>query len=381
MRVGIFVEVVKAEFHTGISRYVKRLVETLVSHHSEDTNFYLYYQKQSGEKPLDWLQDLPQVKHRPLWTPVNLLSEHPSVWWKYYLPLMLKWDRIDLFHGPNHYIPLKGNVPTVLTIHDIAYFFMTVHGEGMDAMMKRLTLQNMAAATSIVAVSESTAKDIIGQGADAEKVSVIYQGFEPNPKQPVTTELVNGVSIPTMSPYLLFISTLQPRKNVVYIVDEFARVCEQIPHHLVLAGAPGDSQSEVEAKIKTYGLEDRVHLTGFISDEERHALYSNADVFLYPSLYEGFGLVVLEAMSYDLPVITGNNSSLPEAAGDAGLTIDITQSEALSQAILDVLEKPGLRESMVSKGAAHCRAFGWDESARQMMALYKKVVNDNNKKR
>lgn len=128
MRVGIFVEVVKAQFHTGISRYVKKLVETLVSQDHCDVTYYLYYQRQPGEQKLDWLSANKQVKHRPLWTPVNLLSEHPSVWWKYYLPLVMKLDGIDVFHGPNHSVPVSGTIPTVLTIHDIAYFYMKVHG-------------------------------------------------------------------------------------------------------------------------------------------------------------------------------------------------------------------------------------------------------------
>lgn len=374
MRVGIFVEVVKAQFHTGISRYVKKLVETLVSQNHPDTTYYLYYQRQPGEQKLDWLTAHKQVKHRPLWTPVNLLSEHPSVWWKYYLPLVMKLDGIDVFHGPNHSVPVSGKVPTVLTIHDIAYFYMKVHGEGLDRMLKRTTLENIARATHIVAVSESTANDIIREGAAAEKTSVIYQGYEPNPGEASESSTILNHPIASLTPYLLFIGTVQPRKNVEYLIDEFARVSSKIPHRLIIAGAPGESQHTVEQKIAEYGLDDRVLLTGFISDEERHTLYKHADIFLYPSLYEGFGLVILEAMSYGVPVITGNNSSLPEAAGDAGIKVDIETQGALGEAILLLINDSHLRQKLIEKGLTHCHSFGWEDSARQMMTLYRQLA-------
>ena len=376
MRVGIFVEVVKAQFHTGISRYVKKLVETLVSQNHPDTTYYLYYQRQPGEQKLDWLTAHKQVKHRPLWTPVNLLSEHPSVWWKHYLPLIMKLDGIDVFHGPNHSVPVSGKVPTVLTIHDIAYFYMKVHGEGLDRMLKRTTLENIARATHIVAVSESTANDIIREGAAAEKTSVIYQGYEPNPGEASESSTILNHPIASLTPYLLFIGTVQPRKNVEYLIDEFARVSSKIPHRLIIAGAPGESQHTVEQKIAEYGLDDKVLLTGFISDEERHTLYKHADIFLYPSLYEGFGLVILEAMSYGVPVITGNNSSLPEAAGDAGIKVDIETQSALGEAILLLINDSHLRQELIEKGLTHCHSFGWEDSARQMMVLYRQLAQN-----
>ena len=374
MRVGIFVEVVKAQFHTGISRYVKRLVETLVSQHHPDVTFYLYYQRQPGEKKLDWLTDNKQVKHRALWVPANLLSEHPSVWWKYYLPLMMKLDSIDIFHGPNHSVPVTAKIPTVLTIHDIAYFYMKVHGEGLDRMLKRTTLENMASATKIVAVSQSTANDVIREGAAPDKTTVIYQGYEPNPGESTESSSIMNRPITSLTPYLLFIGTVQPRKNVEYLVDEFAKISASIPHTLMIAGAPGDSQQAVEKKIAEYGLGNRVLLTGFISDEERHTLYKYADVFLYPSLYEGFGLVILEAMSYGVPVITGNNSSLPEAAGDAGIKVDIETAGALGEAIITVVNDQQLKQDLIEKGLSHSHSFGWEESATQMMALYRQLA-------
>lgn len=378
MRVGIFVEVVKAKNQTGISRYVKRLVENMVAQNDGTFTFYLYYQNKIGEQKLDWLRNDKYVKHRALITPVDLLSEHPRIWWHYYLPAMLKWDRIDLFHGPNHYIPLKGSVPSILTIHDIAYFYMTVHGQGMDTLMKASTLQNLNAATHVVAVSESTARDLVKQGAESSNISVIYQGYEPNPNTQLQVETIGDIRLSEIAPYLLFVGTIQPRKNVTYMVTEFAKVANEIEHNLVLAGAPGESYDEVVKLIDKYNLQSRIYLTGFISDEERHSLYSRAFAFLYPSLYEGFGLVILEAMSYGIPVITGNNSSLPEAAGDAGMLIDCAAEGALAGSILKLVQNDELRREMITKGNKHKDSFNWHDSAKAMMDLYVDIGGSGN---
>lgn len=375
MKIGIFVEVIKAKNHTGISRYVKRLVESMVESNNDKYTFYLYYQKLPGEQKIEWLRDKAYVKHRALPTPINLLSEYPRLWWQYYLPTILKLDRINVFHGPNHYIPLKGSVPTVLTIHDIAYFFMNVHGEGMDGLMKSSTLQNTKHASHVVAVSQSTADDLIAQGVAKEKISVIYQGYEPNPKTKTTLSAVKEFKLSDSSPYLLFIGTIQPRKNVIYLIEEFAKVYQQTNHNLVISGAPGESFEEARQCVAQLELNDRVFFTGFISDEERHALYSNASIFLYPSLYEGFGLVILEAMSYGVPVITANNSSLPEAAGDSGVLIDVNESGALAEAIMKVLDDNELRNTLIQKGLQHSNSFNWSKSAKKMLNLYADIGN------
>lgn len=377
MKVGIYVETVKAAQQTGISRYTRRLVETLVERYPR-VQFYLYHQRVARQPVFSWLADHDNVTLRGLWTPADWVSEHPRLWWHYYLPLVVRYDRLDLFHGPNHFLPRRLHCPMVVTIHDLAYFFMQVHGAGLDKLLTQWTLDAMEQADAVVCVSHSTANDVIEQGIDEHKVCTVYQGYEPKPQQQLSADCLSNLrqwaeGLAIQQPYLLFLSTIQPRKNVLYLIKEFAACMHSIPHQLVLAGAPGESQAEAEQLVRALGLQERVVFTGFISDNQRHYLYLHADVFVYPSRYEGFGLVILEAMSYGIPVITGNNSSLPEAAGDAAMKVDISAKYALASSIKELTLNRQLMALLRSKGLKHCHSFSWDRSADEMMSVYERT--------
>jgi glycosyltransferase involved in cell wall biosynthesis len=367
LRIGIYVETVKVSQKTGISRYVIGLVEALLEESDENDSFFLYYQKEhffSGT--LNWLIDHPKVKHRAIYSPSNLAASRPRVWWDYWLGLNLRLDRIDVFHGPNHFLP-KTKIPTVLTIHDLAYYYMNVHGAGLDRVLRHWTELSFDRASHIICVSEATRSDCIKEGCEPEKTTTIYQGFETNSSVKVLSSMFD-------KPYLLFLGTIQPRKNVVLLVEAFALIANKIPHKLVLAGAPGDSMNDVERLIAELQLGQRIEITGFISDQERMSLYQHADCFIYPSKYEGFGLVVLESMSYGVPVITLANSSLPEAVGDAGILVDQESPEHLADAILSLVSNKVLRNTLIKKGYEHIKKFSWANCAQQTMAIYRNLV-------
>jgi len=372
LRIGIYIEPVKVSDKTGISRYIIGLVETLIQLDKHNT-YYLYYQTNVFNKhTIDWLDTAPNVIHRPLRFPHNWLGERPRLWWQYYLPFFLHLDKTDVFHGPNHYVPLGGNVPSIVTIHDLAYYYMNVHGEGMDRVLKQWTNQAMAKATKVVAVSKSTAKDCEKEGVSSDKLSVIYQGYESADDASVKTLDYSLTQLPDSStPFILFVGTVQPRKNIPCLVQSFAKICHQIPHNLVIAGAPGEDSQIVDDLIAQHGLTDRVIKLGYISDEQRSALYQHAEVFVYPSKYEGFGLVILEAMSYGVPVITSNNSSLPEAAGDSAILVEADSVTQLAEAIKQVCSDPALREKLITRGLNQATRFTWKDCATAMLALYK----------
>lgn len=365
LRIGIYIEAVKVSSKTGISRHIIGLVEALVKENSGNL-YYLYYQVNLFEKEkLNWLRGLPNIKLRPLPFPSTWLTEHPTIWWKYYLPLKVWKDNVDVFHGPNHFIPLSGNIAKVVTIHDLAYYYMNVHGEGIDRVLKMWTNQAMQNADVIVSVSQSTANDCIKEGVPKEKVKVVYQGFEP-----AISDVTERDTIKSERPYILFVGTIQPRKNVEYIVQSFSQVKDMISHDLILAGAPGDSNSAVEKLINDLKLKDRVTLTGYISDERRHLLYKYADIFVYPSKYEGFGLVLLEAMSYGIPVITASNSALKEAAGNAALYCDGQTTKSLADALNSLISNKEIKDDLVKKGYEQIKKFTWQNCAQQMLSIY-----------
>ena len=372
LRIGIYIEPVKVSDKTGISRYIIGLVESLVSLNTNNI-YYLYYQTNLLNKEIvDWLNDCSNVRHKPLRFPQTWLGDRPRLWWQFYLPFRLYLDKIDVFHGPNHYVPLRGNIPSVVTIHDLAYYYMKVHGEGMDRILKQWTNQSMASATAVVTVSKSTANDCHNEGIPAEKITVIYQGYESADDTSVKSLNYSATLLADSdTSFILFVGTIQPRKNVPCLVESFAQVCHQIPHNLILAGAPGDDSLLVDELIERHDLSNRVIKLGYITDEQRSALYQHAELFVYPSKYEGFGLVILEAMSYGLPVITSNNSSLPEAAGDAAILVDTDSVTQLANAIKQVCLDPVLRKKLISRGLEQATRFTWKDCATAMLALYK----------
>lgn len=367
MKIGIYCETAKVSNRTGISRYVIGLVEALLRENKENT-LYLYYQSDClFSKPLAWLESHPKVKHRPIYSPGNLASNRPRLWWDYWLPFYIWKDNISIFHGPNHFLP-KTKTPTVLTIHDLAYFYMNVHGTGLDKILQHWTSISMHRATRVLSVSESTKNDCIKEGCSPKKLTTIYQGFEANK--------YGKLSQPNLeSPYILFLGTIQPRKNVELLIESFANIADSIPHQLILAGAPGPSSEAVIKAIEHHNLSKRITLTGFISDTERQELYMGASCFVYPSKYEGFGLVVLEAMSYGVPVITTNNSSLPEAVGAAGITVQDNNTEELSAAILKIVTCEESQRNFRKKGLEHAKSFSWDACAKKTLKVYEEVVN------
>jgi glycosyltransferase involved in cell wall biosynthesis len=372
LKIGIYIEAVKVSSKTGISRHIIGLVEALVKE-SSGNFYYLYYQADPFEKEkLNWLSDLQNVKLRSLPFPSAWLTEHPTLWWKYYLPLKVWQDNIDVFHGPNHFIPLSGKTAKVVTIHDLAYYYMNVHGEGIDRVLKNWTNQAMLKADVVVTVSQSTANDCIKESVPKEKLKVVYQGFEAAIKDVKDDDMVKGER-----PYILYVGTIQPRKNVEYIVQSFAQIKDSIAHDLILAGAPGDSSSAVETLINDLKLKDRVILTGYISNERRHLLYKNADVFVYPSKYEGFGLVLLEAMSYGIPVITASNSSLVEAAGNAALYCDGQNTSSLVDALNLLISNKEIKEDLIMKGYEQIKKFTWKNCAQQMLSIYDVAAKTN----
>jgi glycosyltransferase involved in cell wall biosynthesis len=375
LRIGIYIEPVKVSDKTGISRYIIGLVESLVNLDKENI-YYLYYQTSLVKKEsLNWLNDQPNVKHRPLRFPHKWLGDRPRIWWQIYLPFFLYTDKINVFHGPNHYVPLRGKVPSVVTIHDLAYYYMKVHGEGMDNILKQWTNQAMAKASKVVTVSRSTAIDCEKEGVPSKKLSVIYQGYEgaSNPSIEKLDHSATGLKDKSL-PFILFIGTIQPRKNIPNLIESFADAAKKIPHNLVIAGAPGDDSELVDKLILHHGLESRVIKLGYISDKQRSALYQHADLFVYASKYEGFGLVILEAMSYGVPVITSNNSSLPEAAGEAAILVDSNSISELATAIVAVCCDSSLSQSLTKRGKYQATQFNWADCAKAMLKVYQEVA-------
>jgi glycosyltransferase involved in cell wall biosynthesis len=376
MKIGIYIEVLKSAEKTGIGRYIEGLIKSL-SEIDSDNEYLLYYQTPLFSKPLEInLTKGPNFKLRPVKFPTKWFDERPRLWWDYYLPFITDRDKLDVFHGPNHFIPSKGKCKKIVTIHDIAYFFMDVHGEGMDRILEQWTRKSFAAADKIITVSNSTAKDCIKEGALPEKVETIYQGFESSYDHlKLTIEekeaVVQEMQLPEKC--ILFLGSLQPRKNLAFLVKAFAMIADKTTHSLILAGGHGSSYEKLCLLVAELGLQKRIIFTGYINDKERAALYQHSELFVYPSKYEGFGLVLLEAMSFGLPVITTDVSSLPEAVGDAGTLVSVDDKDELAAKLSELLNEEMLRDKFIQAGFKHCQSFSWQCSAKKTLEIYREL--------
>ncbi len=359
----------------GIGRYTRELVRAL----TKVDNIHQYRLFSAKQPPVFPVTDpLPQGPH---------ISHHPAplgerwlyrLWYRLKLPLPVQWvtGQLDLFHSPDFVLPpVSGRIPTLLTVHDLSFaHYPEVFPEPLVRYLNTVVPWSVARATHILADSQATKDDLtaIWQVAP-EKVTVLYSGvnsgFRPVESAAEITAVRERYNLAD-SPYILAVGTVQPRKNYQMLIRAFAPLADQFPHNLVIAGGKGWLYEEMMAEVAWQGLESRVRFIGFVADEHLPALYSGAALYVFPSLYEGFGLPILEAMGCGVPVLTSNASSLPEVAGDAAVQLAPKDKTAWTDAIARLLADDSRRAQMVAAGFRRVRQFSWQKSAQQLLTIY-----------
>ena len=286
---------------------------------------------------------------------------------------------IDVYHATNYFLPPAGSARRVVTFHDLAFVKRPeLCSPKISGLFARLAGGFAAEADAVIACSESTRKDTVELlGADPAKVAVAYEAvdedFQPVERAKAAALLEKRHNI--RQPFVLFVGTLEPRKNIPALVEAFAGLAKDIPHTLVLAGGQGWNSESVFDAIEQFGLRDRVVCTGFVSPHSDLALfYSAADAFVFPSLYEGFGLPLLEAMACGCPIAAANTSSVPEVAGPAAEYFDPEEPADIGRAVRKVLEDAPLRYSLVAHGLVQAAKFSWENCARDTLDVYRRVL-------
>jgi glycosyltransferase involved in cell wall biosynthesis len=295
---------------------------------------------------------------------------------------------VDLCHSPFFPLPeqvlkMKG-FPTVLTVYDlIPIHFPQFFDFGEDQMMRTM-LEKLNPETFITCISASTKLDLCNHAVqiDPERVFVTYlaasDNFYPCHDEKTLSIMRKKYSIPGSCRYILSVSTLEPRKNIDHAIRCFVRLVLQEGLDdlcLVLTGAKGWKYDRILAEVENAdAIMDRIILTGFVPDEDLAPLYSGALAFVYPSLYEGFGLPPLEAMQCGTPVITSNNSSLPEVVGDAGIMVDPVDADALCQAMLNLYQDESLRNTLAKRSLERASLFSWDKCVKETIAVYRQAA-------
>jgi glycosyltransferase involved in cell wall biosynthesis len=377
LRIGIIGHLLSFEptyRQAGVSRYSEALVRELPNVGPEEE----YVVFTGGARPPASRGFDPGIE----WVHSRLPTARPEarILWEQTVGMTIaRRYRLDLIHAPVNVTPLVSGAPRVVTIHDLAFHLYPEQYPGAKQrylrLMTRLSVQRAA---RVIAVSEATRQDVIRHyGAASEKVVTVPNGvsddYRPLPAEQVAAfRAANGLP----ERFILFVGTLQPRKNLETLLRAYARVVDEIGWELVVAGATGWAYDPIFETARALGLAERVRFAGYVPGEELPLWYNAAGMFVYPSLYEGFGLPLLEAMACGTPVIAANTSSLPEVVGDAGLLVDPRDVEAMAQALRSLAESESLRDDLSERGQQRAAAYSWRRTAEETLAVYRDVMRD-----
>jgi glycosyltransferase involved in cell wall biosynthesis len=308
-----------------------------------------------------------------------------DLWLLGYLPFRLRALRADVYHGPAVFLPhIKLGYRTVVTIHDLVSFrFPETVPWRYSVYMRLMTRLAARSADRIIAVSHATKTDLVETlGVAPGKVVVIHEAVGAEFTRPLSPATIDAAvrRYGLRHPYCLFVGNLEPRKNLPALIEAFAEVRRRFKMdgrsmQLALVGTRAWLHAGIFRAVERHGLGDDVAFTGYVPIGDLPALYGGAACFVFPSLYEGFGLPVLEAMAAGAPVIAARTGSIPEVAGDAALLVDARVPGELAAAIEAVLSEAALRERLIARGRARAATFEWDAVARQTLAVYEAVYH------
>lgn len=302
------------------------------------------------------------VKNQKLWTATALTKK-----------LFQDRGKIDVFFSPTHYLPFFVGAPSMVSVLDLSYIhFPNLFNKKDMYQLKLWGTYSAKKAERIFTISEASKNDIIKYyKVSSNKVSVIYPGIKKMESK--STNIKNKYNIER--DYILFVGTLQPRKNILRLIEAFSEIKDKYVE-LLIVGKKGWMYDEILNAPKKYGVEANVRFLENVPDEDLPSLYSKAICFVLPSLYEGFGLPVLEAMQNGCPVITSKISSLPEAGGDAAIYINPLDPLDIAAKIEKVLADKQLREKMIKKGYEQVEKFSWEKSAQETLKVLESMVQN-----
>lgn len=358
MKIGIEAERSNHRSKTGVEHYARNLIEHLarLDHHNDYT---LYLRS----RPESWLLSLPKNF-------VLKVIPFPKFWTQLRVSWEILMHPVRVLFIPASAMPFIHPKGTVVTVHDCAWqHYPESFTWGMRTFLHWSTRFAVNRAKKVIAVSEATKRDLTRfYGVPEHKIAVVLHGYSHDENQ--TVRLSDSVAQRLPERYVLFLSTLQPRKNLELLIDAFRElksVHPELPHKLVVAGKPGWKCESILKKIEQN--QDLVVYLNHIADQDRWPVYRNADLFVHPSLYEGFGMWILEAFASDVPVAVSGVSSLPEVGGDAALYFDPRKREEIVIAMEKVLLDENFAQSLIMKGRERLKEFSWERCARETLAV------------
>lgn len=355
----------------GLGRYAESLARALSALIPEE--LALFYNAERGIVPLAGMAHLPSYTVALGYKPWRML-----VWLGQLarLPFNRLMPEATLFHATEHLLPPLRGIPTVLTVHDLIFRHLPEHHKRLNRWYLNATMPLYCRrATHIIAVSEATRQDLsAAYNVPPEKVTVVLEAADPQfkPQPPERVRYAQGVyGLPEL--YLLYVGTIEPRKNLTRLLHawEPLYVGGDAPP-LVMAGKRGWLAEDFYAALDASPAREGVRFTGYVADDDLPALYSGALAFVFPSLYEGFGLPPLEAMACGAPVLCSNTSSLPEVVGDAAILVEPTSVDAIREGLRRLLSDAELRAELRARGLQRAAMFSWKRAAAETLECYRR---------
>lgn len=359
---------------SGIGRYINELLTNLVKIDEFNQYFILLNENLNSNHPLTSLNKKNVTK-------IKVSLQGLTLRQNYLIPKFIREIKPDLYHHPHFDLPFGIQIPSIVTIHDVVYLknphFLMTQSYLKLFYMKNMFMRSLRKAARVIAISETTKKDLVELfHTIPDKIIPIYHGinqFHKTINEREETNILKKYSIP--KPFLLYVGIRRPHKNLPILIDAFHRLIQSTRNdiYMVIIGRAYRDYTVPEEMVKKYNLQDRVRFLEYVEDTVLPTIYRQAEIFIFPSLYEGFGLPLLEAMSYDLPVIGSKCSAIPEIMGEAGLLFDPHSADDLSEKINILLNDPTRRNKLVETGRQRIKNFTWEKTARQTLQVYEDV--------
>ena len=354
---------------TGIGVYVKHLLEALQKIDAQ--NHYLLI----SNGPINLTLENQN------WTKIEgtitkkLLS---TLWMQFWAPIFAAREGIDIYWSPRHHLPvyLPSRIKKVVTIHDLTHRLFPDTMALPNLIVEKLLMgSSIKKADCVIANSNSTAQGIAEYySIHPKKMVTIYPGKPLLPDR-IHKDPILPLNLPKR--YFLFVGTLDPRKNLLRVLNAFEQIDPQMHDvHLVIVGGQGWKNRQFYQQLNTNQNKNRVVMTGFVSRQQLKLIYENAVCLLFPSVYEGFGFPILEAMSCGSPVITSRTASMPEVAGDAAMLVDPIDTGAIASAMLEIMTNTALRDTLITKGYQRLDNFSWEKCAQETLRVFERVHNE-----
>ncbi|MBB5438458.1 glycosyltransferase involved in cell wall biosynthesis [Pedobacter sp. AK017] len=358
---------------TGLGNYSRSLIAHLAKYFPQN-QYFVYSPKVKDNPQIRLFKETPKVHLK--------LPESKGLFWRSLgIKTQLQKDRLALYHGLSHELPIgihKTGIPSIVTIHDLIFIRFPQYYGFIDRLIYKFkTKYACKHANRIIAISERTKQDIIElYNIAANKIEVIYQSCDDSFKLPATEALQEQVKKNYTLPdqYILNVGTIEQRKNLLTLIKALKNVNSD--YKLVVIGKKTGYFTMVENEIELLGLKDRVLFLQHVPFTDLPAIYQLATAFIYPSLYEGFGIPIIEALYCKVPVVAARGSCLEEAGGESSLYIAPEDDKALAQAINKILDNPELQMEMKEKGSAYVQKFNNEDISAQLMQLYLKTLHN-----